>query len=77
MTEFLADYVAGDLSTDVLETFEAHISNCGDCHIFLSQYKTTIRAGAIAFQEPTHAPMPETLVTAILSAVSKDVRDRR
>jgi anti-sigma factor RsiW len=76
MTEFLADYVAGDLSPDILRTFEAHISGCGDCHVFLSQYRTTIRAGAIAFQDPAPAPVPEPLVTAIVSAIGRELEKR-
>ena len=76
MTEFLADYVAGELPDDTLQIFESHIAACGDCHVFLSQYRTTIRAGAIAFETAPVAPMPEPLVNAIVSAISKDLRKR-
>ena len=44
--------------------------------LFLSQYRTTIRAGAIAFQDPGNTPLPEPLVNAILLAVGKDIEKR-
>jgi anti-sigma factor RsiW len=70
MTEFLEDYVAGELPVEVLETFEGHIARCGDCHVFLSQYRTTIRAEVVAFNEPA-PPLPEALVNAIMAALQK------
>lgn len=70
MSEFLAEYVAGDLEPQVLTEFESHITDCGDCGIYLSQYRTTIRAGAAAFAEPHH-PLPDALVAAILAACQK------
>lgn len=71
MTEFLEEYVAGELPAEVLQTFEGHIAGCGDCHVFLSQYRTTIRAEVVAFTDPP-AQLPEELVTAILAALQKD-----
>lgn len=77
LSEFLADYVAGDLSPDTLQTFESHIAGCGDCHVFLSQYRTTIRAGAIAFKDTAPpSALPEPLVNAIVSAIRKDSTGR-
>ncbi|MCC7007697.1 MAG: zf-HC2 domain-containing protein [Acidobacteria bacterium] len=72
MTEFLADYVAGELPDGQLRTFESHIAACVDCGVFLAQYRTTIRAGIIAFQETNTTPIPEPLVAAILSAIDDE-----
>ena len=69
--EFLADYVAGDLATEVRTTFERHLERCPNCVSYLEQYKTTIRAGQTAFTDDPAAAepdFPEELVRAILAA---------
>ena len=70
MTEFLSEYVAGELQPQVLVEFESHITECSDCGVFLSQYRTAIRAGAAAFDE-VQEPLPDALVAAILAACQK------
>jgi predicted anti-sigma-YlaC factor YlaD len=70
MTQFLEEYVAGELQPQVLVEFESHVTECGDCTVFLSQYRTTIRAGAAAFHE-SQQPLPDALVAAILAACQK------
>ena len=69
--EFLADYLAGDLATEVRTTFEVHLGRCPNCVSYLEQYKTTIRAGRTAFADDpaaAEADFPEELVRAILAA---------
>ena len=67
--EFLADYVAGDLATEVRSTFERHLQACPNCLSYLDQYKATIRAGKTAFaDDEREAEFPEELVRAILAA---------
>jgi anti-sigma factor RsiW len=69
--EFLADYLAGDLATEVRTTFERHLERCPNCVSYLEQYEATIRAGKAAFgEEPVAAEVdfPEELVRAILAA---------
>ena len=69
--EFLADYIADDLATEVRTTFERHLERCPNCVSYLEQYKATIRAGKAAFaEEPAaaEADFPEELVRAILAA---------
>ena len=69
--EFLADYLAGDLATEVRTTFERHLERCPNCVSYLEQYEATIRAGKAAFgEEPVavEVDFPEELVRAILAA---------
>ena len=65
--EFLADYVGGDLPSDVRATFEGHLNRCPNCMTYLEQYKLTIQAGRAAFAGDD-ADFPEELVRAILAA---------
>ena len=68
-TDFIIDYVSGELSTDVSTAFERHIANCPDCHKYLTQYQTTVAAGRQAFaDEDDDVPhdVPEALIQAIL-----------
>lgn len=72
--EFLADYVAGDLPTDVREVFETHLQKCRNCQSYLDQYSTVIAAGKRACQQEDRAAaesFPEELVQAILLAQTK------
>ena len=70
LTEFLSDYVAGDLPGEVSRTFEFHLKLCGDCHRFMVQFRETVHAGQAAFHEPgARPPLPEDLVSAIMAAV--------
>jgi anti-sigma factor RsiW len=52
-------------------TFERHLTECGDCHTYLAQYKATVAAGRDAFaDEDALVPndVPEELIQAILDA---------
>ena len=70
--EFLADYVAGDLPSDVLATFELHLSRCRNCRNYLEQYRATIKAGKTACDIAKQGiEMPEELIKAILAARPK------
>lgn len=73
-TEFLTEYIAGELPGPILADFEGHLSRCGNCRVFLAQFKDTVQAGSRAFEDPeaaASAAMPEDLVTAILATVKK------
>jgi anti-sigma factor RsiW len=73
-TEFLTDYIAGDLDPAVTAVFERHISRCPNCQVFLAQFKDTVAAGSRAYDDPdlaATATMPEDLVAAILSTVRR------
>jgi anti-sigma factor RsiW len=67
----MLEYLTGELSPEVLERFERHLSRCRNCTEYLAQYRATIAAGRTAFQDeaadvPTE--VPEDLVQAILAS---------
>jgi anti-sigma factor RsiW len=69
--EFLSDYLAGELPSDMSSVFERHLSLCPNCVTYLDQLRQTILAGQRAFEEdPTQPPpeIPEELIRAILAA---------
>ena len=68
LTDFIIDYVSGELPSDVSVAFERHIANCPDCHTYLTQYQTTVAAGRQAFDDDNDVPadVPEALIQAIL-----------
>ena len=69
VSEFIADYVAGQLSPEERALFEEHLIECPDCRDYLRTYADTIRLAKDAYaQEPVPPDMPEPLVRAILRA---------
>jgi anti-sigma factor RsiW len=73
-TNFLMDYVAGDLPADVAATFDRHLSACANCCEFLSQYRATIAAERRACEDPdsdARVTFPPDLLNAILTAIGK------
>ena len=68
-SDFLMEYLSGELCAGEREEFERHIADCHDCLAYLRSYEETIRIGKAAFADPD-APMPqdvpEELVRAIL-----------
>lgn len=69
LTEFLAAFVARDLSSDVQAAFERHLALCPNCRRFLQQYEQTVAAGRAACGCDDDAPVPDELVRAILSSI--------
>jgi anti-sigma factor RsiW len=68
ITEFLREFVAGELPADTQREFDAHVARCHDCVVFLDQYKTTILASRAAFDVPDD-DVPEELIDAIMKAL--------
>jgi anti-sigma factor RsiW len=73
LTDFLADYLSGDLSAEQREAFDRHLSVCRHCRNYLASYEATIKLGktalcASAEDEPVPAEVPDDLVKAILAA---------
>ena len=69
--DFMADYLADDLSADVRQAFDHHLSICENCRKYLTGYQETVRLGKSAFdnEKLTVPPdVPEELVKAILDA---------
>jgi anti-sigma factor RsiW len=74
-TEFLHDYLFGNLPAAERTEFEKHLAECPWCVAYLDSYKKTIQIEQAAFAPPVDAPppadAPEELVQAILRARSR------
>jgi anti-sigma factor RsiW len=70
VTEFIMDYLSGQLETDVVAAFEAHLVRCEACRRFLASYQATISLERSAFDpaQPEAVDVPEDLVRGILEA---------
>jgi anti-sigma factor RsiW len=70
-TEFLYDYLFGNLSIEERAEFDKHLAECEWCVAYLDNYKKTIELEKIAFtaeDAPPPADAPEELIQAILRA---------
>jgi len=72
LSDFLVDYVAGELAPDLVVQLEAHLAGCENCHLFVAQYRVTIRSALSAFADVGADPFPEELVSAILATIDQD-----
>lgn len=68
MTEFLMDYLSGELDAPTRSRFEEHISQCPPCVVYLKTYEEAVRMGREAMTDPCEDIPPE-LVQAILNAM--------
>jgi anti-sigma factor RsiW len=71
LIEFLDDYVADRLASNVRERFESHLSVCRHCWDYLATYRETIALARGAMRSETAdaaAALPDELVRAILAA---------
>lgn len=71
LAEFLMEYVSGELPAENRAHFELHLTRCRNCHEYLAQYESTIKAGKIACGEASDElpdNVPEDLVKAVLAA---------
>lgn len=70
-TDFIMDYLSGELSPESRGEFEAHLHICPNCRCYLASYQDSIALGKRAFDDddavvpPT---VPEELVRAVLAA---------
>jgi anti-sigma factor RsiW len=73
-TEFLHEYLFGDLPAEERAEFEKHLAECPWCVAYLDSYRKTIELERIAFAAPPDGPppadAPEELIQAILAARS-------
>jgi anti-sigma factor RsiW len=71
-TEFLHEYLFGDLPAAERAEFEKHLAECPWCVAYLESYQQTIQLEQAAFfaseDAPVPADAPEELVRAILRA---------
>jgi anti-sigma factor RsiW len=72
LTEFLHEYLFGDLPAEERAAFDKHLAECPWCVAYLDSYRKTIVMGKAAFAASEDAPLPagapEELVRAILRA---------
>ncbi len=71
-TEFLHEYLFGNLPAEERAEFERHLAECPWCVAYLDSYKKTIQLEQAAFADlenvPPPADAPEELIQAILQA---------
>ncbi len=74
-TEFLHQYLFGDLPEAERAEFEKHLAECPWCVAYLDSYKKTIQMEQAAFAAAEDAPppadAPAQLIQAILQARSR------
>jgi anti-sigma factor RsiW len=71
VSEFIADYLSGDIPDDVRVRFERHLTRCRNCQTYLASYKAAIDLGRRAFDcedGEIGAYVPEELIQAIMAA---------
>jgi anti-sigma factor RsiW len=70
LTDFVLDYLAGELPAPLRQAFDRHLDACPNCRVYLATYEYAIKAECLAFGEELGAepPLPEDLVRAILAA---------
>ena len=73
-TEFLHEYLFGNLPAAERAEFDKHLAECPWCVAYLDSYRKTIQLEKAAFaasqDEPAPADAPEELIQAILHARS-------
>jgi anti-sigma factor RsiW len=71
-TEFLHDYLLGNLPAEERCEFETHLAECPWCVAYLESYRKTIQLEQAALRAPEDAAppaeAPEELIQAILRA---------
>ncbi len=75
LSDFLADYVAGELPGEVSAAFNGHLARCPECHLFVEQYRVTIHVCSEAYDDTIPPSLPEDLVHAILASLAKTAID--
>jgi predicted anti-sigma-YlaC factor YlaD len=70
--EFIADYLAADLSPEIAGRFEHHLTLCPNCRNYLEGYSAGLRLGRQVLEEDDAeaeaAGVPAELVRAILAS---------
>lgn len=72
-SDFILDYLTGELPDDARARFERHLARCPHCPEYLRQYEDSARAGRMAFsslEADVPHDVPEELIQAILAATS-------
>jgi anti-sigma factor RsiW len=69
LSEFLQDYLAGELPQPVASEFAGHLDGCDNCTVFVEQYRLTIAAGRTLLIEDERCEVPEDLINAIVASL--------
>jgi anti-sigma factor RsiW len=67
----MADYLSGELPSEIVARFEHHLTVCPNCVAYLSNYRDTVALGRDAFvAEDADVPgdVPGDLIQAILTS---------
>jgi len=73
-TDFMTDYLAGELPAAESAKFRLHLEQCPPCLGYLKSYEQTVRLNRAVFKQPDDRlpeSSPEELVQAILAAGRK------
>jgi hypothetical protein len=75
--DFIADFMDGSLPPAMRDRLTTHLSRCPSCQQYLGTYLMTIELSRTAFRsgEPVPADVPEELVSAILDARGRHLRN--
>ena len=68
VTQFLIDYVSGELPPGEHAALERHLGACRACRDYLDSYRKTIAIGKRAMIARSDEQIPESLVQAVLAA---------
>lgn len=71
VSEFLLEFVAGELPPPLVAEFESHLFACANCQEFLNQYRETIALGRAASAPDDVTDPPTELVDAILQTLAR------
>ena len=69
LSDFLADYLEGELAGPRRALFDDHLARCPACVRYLDQYREVVRLGRACGEEhPAPGDVPEELIQAILAS---------
>jgi len=71
VSAFLMDYVEGRLEPKTVEQFDAHISMCPNCKLYLAQYRETVSL----VKDIPGTPIPAELEERVCAFISKALSD--
>ena len=66
--DFVSGHLEGQLDADTQARFDGHLAIRPDCVRYLEQYRVTVRAGQIAYDDELPPDVPDDLVRGVLDA---------
>jgi anti-sigma factor RsiW len=71
LTNFLMDYLEGELPEEERIVFDSHLHDCPACLAYLESYRQTVAVGRLVCEDPCGEipeEVPKQLIEAILAA---------